>query len=227
VTGPQDLGGRRGFGPIPEPGVGEREVFAADWERRVFGLSFCSWVASGVEVDQSRAWQASLPDDRYYGSSYYERWLYSLERLMVEKGVATEAEIASGSARPGKLHTRPKVEPAALAAAVAELADHGVRRFREPDGEPVYAVGDRVRVKESDSVGYDRVPTYLKGRRGRIAERLGAFGHPADLAVGRVDAPGAHCYRVRFKATELWGESAEHPGDSLCVDLFESHLEPA
>jgi hypothetical protein len=39
--------------------------------------------------------------------------------------------------------------------------------------------------------------------------------------------PGDHCYRVRFAATELWGASAEGPDDALCVDLFESYLEPA
>ena len=106
MNGPQDVGGKRGgLGPI---GVGrDAPPFVADWERRVLGLSFCSWITSGVELDQSRALQAGMPYERYYGSSYYERWLYSLERLMVQKGIATEEEIASGAADPASAPTPP------------------------------------------------------------------------------------------------------------------------
>ena len=96
MNGPQDLGGKQGLGTVPyEP---DEPVFHSEWERRVFGLCFCSWLSSGVTVDESRWMQANMPYERYYGSLYYERWLYSLERLMVAKGVATEEELERGAA---------------------------------------------------------------------------------------------------------------------------------
>lgn len=226
MNGPQDIGGKQGLGPVlaagPEP---VQPVFHSDWERRVFALSFCSWIASGVEVDESRARQAALPYDRYYGSSYYERWLYSLELLMVEKGVAGEDEIESGKSS-GEAPS-PAVPPEELAMAAVGLADNGVKRFRDAPVGPGYSAGEAVRAKNVNPRSYDRLPAYLKGRRGTIDEHYGAFVRPEDLAAGMPDEPGDHCYRVRFMATELWGESAEGSEDAVCVDLFESYLEPA
>lgn len=226
MNGPQDIGGKQGLGPVlvdgPEP---DKPAFHSEWERRVFGLSFCSWLSSGVSVDESRRYQSSLPYDRYFGSAYYERWLYSLERLMVAKGVATEGEIETGVAAvepPPAL-----VEPEQLADVVVGLATNGAKRFRDAPDAPVFAVGQEVRAKNMNPRTYDRLPTYLKGRRGIVDEHYGAFMHPEHLAVGKLEEPGAHCYRVRFLAVELWGESAEGPDDALCVDLFENYLEPA
>lgn len=226
MNGPQDIGGRQGLGPVlaegPEP---VRPVFHSGWERRVFALSFCSWISSGVTVDESRVHQTKMPYDRYYGSSYYERWLYSLERLMVAKGTASEWEIETGKASgepPPAI-----VEPEKLAAMAVGLATHGVKRFRDAPAAARYAAGDQVRPKRDNPRGYDRLPSYLKGRRGVVDEHYGGFVRPEDLAAGRTDEPGDHCYRVRFAATELWGESAEGPDDSVCVDLFESYLELA
>ena len=223
MNGPQDVGGKQGLGPVvAEP---DEPTFDSEWERRVFGLAFCSWLASGVAVDQSRQAQAAMPYARYYGSSYYERWLYALERLMLERGVITPAELEAGVAETEPA-TPPLVEPAELAGAVIGLAEHGLKRFRAAPAEPLFEAGQPVRARNMHPRTYDRLPTYVKGRRGVVDAYCGSFPHPTDQAEGRLDAPGAHCYRVRFKATELWGPSAEHPGDSLCIDLFENYLEP-
>ena len=226
MNGPQDIGGKQGFGPVlptgPEPA---QPVFHSDWERKVFALSFCSWITSGVAVDESRAHQVGMPYDRYYGSSYYERWLYSLERLLVEKGVANEDEIESGKAS-GEAPP-PTVAPGELTAAALGLATRGIKRSRDAPAGPGYVAGDEVRAKNVNPRSYDRLPTYLKGHRGTIDEYYGPFIRPEDLAAGKPDEPGDHCYRVRFAATELWGESAEGRDDAVCVDLFESYLEPA
>lgn len=224
MNGPQDVGGKQGLGPVaPAPG---EPVFHAEWERRVFGLSFCSWLASGVAVDQSRQEQAAMPYDRYYGSSYYERWLHALERLMIDKRVLTPAEIETGVVGPEPAPA-PLIEPGQLAAAAIGLAENGLKRFRPAPAPPAFEAGQAVRARNMHPRTYDRLPTYVKGRRGVVAAHCGSFPHPTDQAEGRPDDPGAHCYCVRFEATELWGPSAEHPGDSVCIDLFENYLEPA
>lgn len=223
MNGPHDIGGRQGFGPVvAEP---DEPVFHADWERRVFALSFCSWFASGVAVDQSRDVQARMPYPRYYGSSYYERWLYALERIMVERGVLDWDEIESGVA--SRAAPTGAIAPDRLAAAVGDVIDRGVERFSPAPTEPVFSPGVAVRVRAVNPSHYVRVPSYLKRARGTIDAHCGTFSHPEDLERAAGGAPGAHCYRVRFAARDLWGESAEQPGDALCVDLFESYLQPA
>ena len=48
---------------------------------------------------------------------------------------------------------------------------------------------------------------------------------PDTNAENRGECP-THLYTVRFHARELWGEDAD-PESSVCVDLFETYLEPA
>jgi nitrile hydratase subunit beta len=224
VNGPQDIGGRQGLGPIaPAPG---EPVFHADWERRVFGLAFCSWLSSGVAVDESRRAQSEMPYARYYGSSYYERWLHALVTLMVEKGVIGEDEIDGGSP-PSEPVPPPLIAPDELAGAAVALASGGLERVRPASSAPRFEPGQPVRARNANPPTYDRLPSYLKGRPGVVDAHCGSFPHPEDLAAGRLAEPGAHCYRIRFRAHDLWGESAEGPEDSVCVDLFESYLEPA
>jgi hypothetical protein len=44
-------------------------------------------------VDEMRRTIESLPRDIYERHDYYERWLLTIERLLVEKGVLTQQEI--------------------------------------------------------------------------------------------------------------------------------------
>ena len=71
-------------------------VFAAPWEGRAFGIA----VALNEDgVYQWRDFQrrlaeeiaAASPDEE--GSAYYERWLASLERLLLEHGMVTREEL--------------------------------------------------------------------------------------------------------------------------------------
>jgi hypothetical protein len=207
VDGPHNLGGRQGFGAIEF----ERDppVFHEEWERRLFGVAACSWTTSWIGVDEFRDAMYRMPPAEYLGSSYYERWLHAMESLIDRKGPPPQTDLA------------------ALKDNVTALVDLGVRRDREAPSEPAFEVGDQVRAKVIHPDGYDRLPTYLKGRRGAIHAYPGSFWHPEDLARGEMGGPGAHCYTVRFSAEELWGPDAENPDDSVCVDLFENYLEPA
>jgi nitrile hydratase len=221
---PQDIGGRRGLGPVRAET--DEPVFHRDWERRVFGLSFCSWLNSDVTLDRFRLFQAELPPDRYLGSSYYERWLHALERVMLEGGVMTEAERRSGEAGPDP-PPPPLLESTELESTALRLIEGGEKRFVEAEDAPLFEPGQAVTVRDAPARVYDRLPGYLRERRGTIDEHYGSFGNPDVLATGRRDARGAHLYRIRFRADELWGDGAESPADELCVDLFEHYLAPA
>ena len=92
---------------------------------------------------------------------------------------------------------------------------------------PVFAAGDRVRVKddwpERRGPCHIRTPHYLRGRDGVIERPLGAWPNPEDLAFGR-PAARVKLYHVRFDQPPLFGEGAA--GDTLLVEIFEHWLEP-
>jgi len=46
-----------------------------------------------IVVDELRRAVESLDEQKYFGLSYYERWVHAARRLLVEKGVLTEQEI--------------------------------------------------------------------------------------------------------------------------------------
>ncbi len=68
-----------------------------------------------------------------------------------------------------------------------------------------------------------RTPHYLRGARGRIVRRLGAFPNPEDLAFGR-PAATIPLYHVAFEAPALWPDAA--PDTTLIVEIFAHWLEP-
>src|SRR5262249_7878927 len=55
-------------------------------------------------VDEMRRVIEGLPPEIYQRHDYYERWLYTIERLLVEKGVLTQAEIDARVAALEKLN---------------------------------------------------------------------------------------------------------------------------
>jgi nitrile hydratase accessory protein len=75
-------------------------VFAAPWESRAFGLAVAVHEGGAYEWrDFSETLGAEIgarPADD--GSGYYERWLATFERVLRERGLVTEAEIAARAA---------------------------------------------------------------------------------------------------------------------------------
>jgi nitrile hydratase len=65
----------------------------ADWELLTDAL-VGSLLADGLmNVDELRRGIESMPADEYERASYYERWLYSIETVLTEKGVLAPGEL--------------------------------------------------------------------------------------------------------------------------------------
>jgi hypothetical protein len=77
VDGVHDMGGMHGFGAV----VPDGDVFHQDWEPRLFALTRVARLA-GITAGHSRAVIESMPPDEYLAASYYERWLWGLERRL-------------------------------------------------------------------------------------------------------------------------------------------------
>ena len=224
MNGAHDLGGMHGLGPIdPEP-ESQEPVFHADWERRVFGLALggSTGALGRWNIDMARhARERQHPVD-YLRNTYYENWLVGLEKLLVETGLVTADELASGkSAGPADEATRARrlrAEDVAAALARGRPAD------APADTPPRFRPGDRVRAVNRHPIGHTREPRYVRGRAGVVHAYHGAHVLPDLSVLGQ--RVGRHLYSVRFEARELWGEDADGRS-AVYVDLWEDYLETA
>jgi nitrile hydratase beta subunit-like protein len=82
-----DLGG------LPAGPIEREEHDPSLAERRVDALMTLLMGRSIFNVDEMRRTIESLPRDVYERHDYYERWLLTIERLLIEKGVLSRAEI--------------------------------------------------------------------------------------------------------------------------------------
>lgn len=221
MNGVHDLGGLHGFGPVaPEPE--DREpTFHAEWEARVFAMVLACGALGRWTLDASRHARERLNPVDYLAFGYFERWLAGLETLLVERGVLTGRELATG--RPGPTPTelterRLPAERVATALAAGGPAD------MPPSSEPRFRSGDPVRVRPVTTAGHTRAVRYVHGRFGTVEAHRGGHVFPDRNAHG--ETVGEHLYNVAFAAAELWG-GAVGSRDTVRVDLWEPYLEPA
>lgn len=220
MNGAHDLGGMHGFGPINAEA--EEPVFHADWEKRVFGLTRAIGALGKWSGDTSRhARERQHPVD-YLRHSYYENWLAGLEKLLVETGLATAEELASGKA--SGLADEELRKHRLQAEEVATVVTCGSSAALPTDAPQRFQPGDRVRAVNRHPLGHTREPRYVRGRVGVIQEHYGPHVYP-DLSAEGVRV-GRHLYCVRFTASELWGENA-NANSAVYVDLWDDYLEPA
>jgi hypothetical protein len=65
----------------------------ADWELLTDALVGALGRHGLMNVDELRRGIESMPREAYEHASYYERWLYSIETILTEKGVLAPGEL--------------------------------------------------------------------------------------------------------------------------------------
>lgn len=211
-----DLGGTTGHGPI----VHEREgvVFHHDWEARTLALTLAAGTPGGWNIDMSRSARETLPD--YADLTYFEIWASGLERLIVERGLITADEVASGhSDGPGDDSRR-----VLRAEHVAEALRRGGPADRDARGPAQFAIGDRVRTRSERVDHHTRLPAYAAGHVGTVEAVHGAHVFPDTNARDLGEQP-EWLYTVVFDATDLWPDAVS--GQRVSIDAWEPYLEPA
>ena len=216
MNGGADLGGMHGFGPVLEEA--DEPLFHADWEARVMAMVVAAGPLGQWNLDQSRFARESLPPPVYQSTPYYGVWLAAFERLMLDRGMVTADEIATGKAQVPPVET-----PGPLS---ADAVDATLRRGgpvdRPANGDPRFAVGNAVTTINDHPATHTRLPRYARGRRGVVDAVLGFHVFPDSNARGDGEQP-CWLYRVRFAADELWGRDAD-PRDGVTLDLWEPYL---
>jgi nitrile hydratase beta subunit len=221
MNGAHDLGGMHGFGLVEtEP---NEPVFHASWERRVFGIQIALLLRGLWGIDEIRLATESVDPARYLRTGYYEKWLETLEQLLVAKELVAPGELEQRrSEMAGDHHVTAVAHPD------PEFLELCVRATREGGSldcdspvPPRYAPGDAVITSNAHPHGHTRLPRYARGRQGTIARVYESFPLP-DLGAEGIRRPEC-VYSVRFEASELWGESAQLNAP-VHIDLWESYL---
>ena len=91
MNGAHDLGGMHGFGPVEREA--DEPVFHAEWERRAFAITLAMGYGAQWNIDLTRYAREQMPPADYLRSTYYEHWVFGLQKLLVDKGVLTRQEI--------------------------------------------------------------------------------------------------------------------------------------
>ena len=215
MDGIHDLGGREGFGAID---VDELEdPFHEPWEARVRGIVNAISRPSDWSIDWFRHCRELIDPTDYLTRPYFDQWLQTYAAMMVNSGVATVEEVASGQSKSSAADLPPPMTAGDVGKKKA-----GKSFEREIDAPAVFALGDSVRVKSHGVPGHTRLPAYARGRRGRIEAYHGAHIFPDANAHGEDRAEPL--YTVGFDAAELWPE-AEGRRERVFLNMWESYLE--
>jgi nitrile hydratase subunit beta len=218
MNGVHDMGGMHGMGPV----VIEKDepVFHADWEARVYALQRATGFHGKWNIDMSRFSRERMPPAAYLAATYYERWLFGLQTLLVEEGLVTAHELATGRGA-----TTAGKTALLRASDVAEGMRGRLSARVAADVPSKFKPGDPVVARTINPAGHTRLPRYVRGRRGTIHIDHGVFTFPDTNAMTRDPKP-QHCYSVRFDARELWGPQVA-ARDSVYLDLFDDYLDAA
>jgi nitrile hydratase subunit beta len=219
MNGVHDMGGMHGMGPLVEEK--NEPVFHREWEGRIFAMNRAMGAWRKWNLDASRHSRELIPPAEYLRMSYYERWLEGLIELMVQSGLTTRAEIATGVPAPESV----KAIPMLMAEKVSSLVANGAPTSRNVKITARFQVGQRVRARNMHPAGHTRLPRYARGKSGTILRDHGVFVFPDTNAHFLGEKP-QHVYSVRFRARDLWGAQAGEK-DSVYLDLWDDYLEPA
>jgi nitrile hydratase subunit beta len=218
MIGPHDLGGAGGHGPI----VAEIDepVFHARWEARMFALNN---LAGNWTPPEFRAVIEQMPPAEYLATSYYEHWLFQLERFCEQSGLCSREDLAERAIARGGAGGFPANGPAMRAEQVMPAQLKGGVNRAAVGSAPRFAVGDRVRMRRDNPPTHTRLPNYARGCVGTVTAAHAGFAFADAQAQGRLDV-AEHLYTVRFEADELWGGSAE-AASAFYLDMYESYME--
>jgi nitrile hydratase len=211
-----DIGGRDVDGRVvPES---EDERFHAEWERGALALVLAMGATGEWSLDTSRRVRETLP--HYASLGYYEIWTAALEKLLVERGLVTEDELAARR----MLHPARALRSVLRASDVAAVLARGSPTERPATQPARFAVGERVRTKAADVPHHTRLPRYARGKVG-VVERCHGVYVFADTNAHDLGEQPQWLYTVAFDARELWGDEALD-GLTVSIDAWEPYLEP-
>jgi nitrile hydratase subunit beta len=223
MNGMHDMGGMHGFGPVVRKA--NEPVFHHEWEGRVYAMQRVTPVPI---PGGSRNNIETMDPEAYLTSSYYEKWLHSRIKGLIDAGALTAEEL---EARVAFYRDHPEAPvPRREDPASQQRIQERLRRVVESPRldlpiQPQYRIGAAVRARNMHPPGHTRLPRYVRGKRGVVERFYGIYAFQDAMPAGTTASPQP-LYAVRFDAGELWGESAD-VNSVVYIDMWESYLESA
>jgi len=94
------------------------------------------------------------------------------------------------------------------------------------DEVPVFASGDRIRIKNRTPIGHYRVPHYLRGKLGTVDQVIEPVAvDNEEEGYGRNAGQRLHYYRIVVPLTEIWADYVGAAQDGLYIEVYETWLE--
>jgi hypothetical protein len=211
------------------------------WEHNTYvTCEVLGWRGIWHSEERRRIGNVDVGRTIYLGLPYYGRWLLAAARILVDKHHITLGELTDrmvevkaryeGGLAGKTLDATPKFEGDRSGVARNRHHIHAVGKgdpqvYAGQAGQPKFAVGDAVRVRELPALFYTRTPEYVRGATGEIARV--AYESPAaeDESWDRPDAQPEWFYVVRFNLSELWHGYTGTTVDTLQTEIPERWLD--
>lgn len=230
-----DVGGELQV-PLPYENKEEEQ-----WELMTYVLcEVLGWRGIWVSEERRRIGNVDVGRSIYLGLPYYSRWLWSVGRVLIEKGYISWGELTDRLAEvqaryAGGLDGRtPDAEPK-FSGDGANVKRNSHHKAAVGIGDPqIYAgkadpakfkVGDKVVVRDLPAMYYTRTPEYCRGAQGVIAEVTYESPAPEDEAWDHEDAKPEWFYIVRFRQRDLWDTYTGSDVDTLQTEIPERWLQ--
>ena len=101
----------------------------------------------------------------------------------------------------------------------------GASTHRSPESSARFSEGDVVRTATAEPSGHTRLPSYARGKLGRVTAVHGCHVYPDANAHGLGEQP-QWLYTVEFSGNALYGAAGD-PQTIVSIDAFEPYLSPA
>jgi len=237
------LGGLENLGPVWT----ETAPFVQEWEKRIFGIHTVM-MAESVHLDQAlpkypvgslpttfksewtwaslRTGAENMNPFEYFQYRYYEKWLGGISGFFIDHGYVSSEELEERAhffyENPNApLPHKPNEEIRRQIERYLREGDSGLRTYT---GDPKYKLGETVVVNDPPQSEHTRLPGFLRGKKGRIAEVYpGAYAYFVSTGPDGI-GPAMPVYRVEFDAQDIWGEAKAEPRTKVTADLFETYI---
>lgn len=184
------------------------------WEQQVHACLGVLAQSGALCTDEMRRTLEGMELDASYAClDYYSRWSIAMAKLLIAKGLLTEADLDRelGLESMDEMHENTRFEPGApvLVRPLFGPLAPSRSRWRRP---------------------HLRTPGYIFGLTGIIERFVGRFANPSVRAFGKVGSE-VDLYRVRFSQMQVWEAAGlQYTGsenDSVDVEVYANWLLPA
>lgn len=218
------LGGIENLGPVAV----EKRVFVEPWEAQLFAVH-TTMMGTGIWAwPDLRVLAEGMSPLDYFKYRYYIKWLGGMCHFLVAKNYISEKELEERTKHFLEHPDAPLPNSGdnAVTERVIEYFYTGANPYRDVAVDPLFKVGDKVRVKDMPPAVHTRLPGYLRNKVGVIdTVYKGAYLYADNVPTDGISTTQP-VYLVRFKTRDLWSDIPDK-GDVLYNDCFEVYLEAA